>query len=223
VFSLGRLLSGWLGEESMSLSTRVAPPRGDPTWATDPDKLQTILTEESPDLKLLELAVKESKSKIDALRVRNLPDVELSGSYVTGTSFQKNQAQLVNVGISVSIPITQGLRNSREIVDARRERRAQEDDVAAERREIASLAIDLAYKIRSQTEELKSSERSIALRQTQFNEMDQKAKQGAADSKQLLQSRQGLIDAKIDHVTKLFDFYTLWCELAVQTGRQQDL
>jgi outer membrane protein TolC len=221
--SLGRLLAVWLGDAPLPITARIAPPRGDLTWATDSGRLQTLLTEQSPDLKILELAVKGSKSKINALRLRNLPDVELAGSYVTGTSYQKNQAQLVTVGITVSIPITTGLRNSRDLVDALRERRAQENDVAAQRREIESLAIELAYKIRSQIEDLKSSERMIALRQSQLNETEERSKGGSVSSKQVLEARQGLIDAKIDRANKLFAFYTLWCQLAIQTGSQRSL
>lgn len=219
--SLSRLLGVWLA--GGPVPARIAPPQGDYSWATDPTQLHALLLAQSTDLKILELELKGAQDKINKLLVRNLPEVELGMSYAMGTSFQANHAELFTAGISLSIPITTGLRNSRELTEARRERRAQEKDLATQHREIESLAIDLAYKLRSLAETIKAKQRLVDLRESQMAETEAQTKAGTRSPRLLLEARQGVIDAKIDHTNQLFDFYKLWSELAIQAGNYRTL
>ncbi len=219
--SLSRLLGVWL--EGANVPARVAPPRGDFTWAMDPNRLQMRLLENSTDLKILELELKGAQDKIDKLTVKNLPEVELGGSYAMGTSFQANHAELFTGGITVNIPITTGLRNSREIIEVRNERRAQEKDVAMQRREIEMSAIDLAYKLRSLDEAVKAKVRLVTLRESQMKETEAEISAGRRAPRLLLESRQGVLDAKAEHLGQLYDFYKLWSELQIQAGDHHNL
>jgi len=221
---IGRLLATWLDNtEPLPTAQRIRPPGGDYTWAMDPVLLESELTTHSPEIKIGDIAIIEARNRVDALRIANLPDVQLSASYTTGTSFQNNRAELITAGISVSIPITTGIRNSREKIEALREQRAQAGDAEAIRRDLQTAAFGYSGQLRSLAQTLATRQRTAALRRSQSLETEARAAAGSTIERSVLDSRQKAIEAEIDLIDQTYALRALWCEIAIQTGRSHEL
>lgn len=181
---------------------------------------ETVALEQRTDLARAERLLDQSDLEVRAAKFNRLPTLSLTGNYgrAAEEAFDGNDAQVWSTGISLSVPVFDGLRTgslTRLALSRRRANQLRHDDLA----DAIAAEVRLAVQnTRSRRAQIQVAQTSLALAEDELRLAQIRFEQGAADNREMVEAQNRLAIASDNLLEATYQYNLSRVELALATG-----